>query len=92
MNVPGNRFTTPLWAPVGLRYHATHHLFPSMPYHSLGEAHRRLTRGLPDNTVYLQSSRTSLWDALARLSKEASAASGGIFHGTAGAPAERTGS
>ncbi len=25
-----------LWAPVGLRYHATHHLFMSMPYHNLG--------------------------------------------------------
>ncbi|MEO5706116.1 MAG: fatty acid desaturase [Alteraurantiacibacter sp.] len=32
-----------LWAPVGLRYHATHHLLPSLPYHSLGEAHKRLT-------------------------------------------------
>ena len=25
-----------LWAPVGLRYHATHHLFMSLPYHNLG--------------------------------------------------------
>ena len=29
---------------VGLRYHALHHLMPSMPYHSLPEAHRRLVR------------------------------------------------
>jgi fatty acid desaturase len=27
-----------LWAPVGLRYHALHHLLPSLPYHALGEA------------------------------------------------------
>jgi fatty acid desaturase len=32
-----------IWAPVGLRYHATHHLLPSLPYHSLHEAHRRIT-------------------------------------------------
>jgi fatty acid desaturase len=71
VNVPGNRLVTPLWAPVGLRYHATHHLFPSLPYHALGEAHRRLVRDLPDNTLYLQTSRSSLWDALRRLWQEA---------------------
>jgi len=71
VNVPGNRWVTPLWAPVGLRYHATHHLFPSLPYHALGEAHRRLVRDLPDNTLYLQTSRNSLWDALRRLWREA---------------------
>jgi len=32
----------PLWAPVGLRYHAVHHLFPGLPYHALGEARRRI--------------------------------------------------
>jgi fatty acid desaturase len=30
------------WSPVGLGYHGTHHLFPRMPYHALGRAHRRL--------------------------------------------------
>jgi fatty acid desaturase len=35
-----------LWAPVGLRYHAVHHLFPQLPYHALGTARMRLT-GLP---------------------------------------------
>jgi fatty acid desaturase len=30
-----------IWAPVGLRFHALHHLLPSLPYHSLAEAHRR---------------------------------------------------
>ena len=39
--------TPDLWAPVGLRYHAVHHLFPAMPYHSLAEAHQRLIAAGP---------------------------------------------
>lgn len=70
INVPGN-FITGLWAPVGLRYHATHHLFMSMPYHNLGEAQRRLANGLSDNTLYLKTVRTSMWDALQRIWGEA---------------------
>ena len=73
VNIPGNPLFTPLWAPVGLRYHATHHLFPALPYHALGEAHRRLVRELPDNSLYLQTLRRSLRDALRRLWREADA-------------------
>lgn len=73
INVPGNLFITALWAPVGLRYHATHHLFMSLPYHNLGEAQRRLVNGLSDNTLYLSTVRTSMWDALQRIWGEASA-------------------
>ncbi|SCX49035.1 fatty acid desaturase [Nitrosospira sp. Nsp1] len=73
INVPGNLFITALWAPVGLRYHATHHLFMSLPYHNLGEAQRRLVNGLSDNTLYLKTVRTSMWDALRRIWGEASA-------------------
>jgi fatty acid desaturase len=74
VNVSGNLFLTGLWAPVGLRYHATHHLFPSMPYHALGEGHRRLLRDLSDKRLYLTTLRKSLWDSLQRLWKEASLA------------------
>jgi fatty acid desaturase len=74
VNIPGNLFLTALWAPVGLRYHATHHLFPSMPYHALSRAHRRLIRELPDPTLYRVTLRKSLWDALRRLWREASGA------------------
>ncbi|MGN3974116.1 fatty acid desaturase family protein [Tsuneonella sp. SYSU-LHT278] len=42
VNVPPPGFVAALWAPVGLRYHALHHLLPSLPYHSLAEAHRRI--------------------------------------------------
>lgn len=71
VDVPGNNFLTPLWAPVGLRYHATHHLFPNMPYHATAKAHRRLTEKLSDNRLYLKATRKSLWHALATLWREA---------------------
>lgn len=31
-----------LFEPLGQRYHALHHLLPALPYHAMGEAHRRL--------------------------------------------------
>lgn len=71
VNVPGHIFFTALWAPVGLRYHATHHLFPAMPYHSIGRAHRRLVAGLADNKLYLAANRKSLLHALRMLWREA---------------------
>lgn len=74
VNVPGNPLITPLWAPVGLRFHATHHLFMSMPYHNLAKAHRRLISGLDDNTLYLTTVRSGLWDALRRIWRESARA------------------
>ena len=74
INIPGNFLLTPLWAPVGLRYHATHHLFMSMPYHNLGTAQRRLVTGLTDNTQYIKTVRNGLWDALQHIWRESSAA------------------
>lgn len=72
INIPGNFLITPLWAPVGLRYHATHHLFMSMPYHNLGKAQRRLVNGLTDNSQYIKTIRSGLWDALKRIWHESS--------------------
>ena len=77
VTIPGNPITTGLWAPVGLRYHAVHHLFPGMPYHHLGKAHQRLMRALPANSIYHLTLRKSLWDGLAHLWEETSAARSG---------------
>jgi fatty acid desaturase len=75
INIPGNFLITPLWAPVGLRYHATHHLFMSMPYHNLGKAQRRLVNGLTDNSQYIKTIRSGLWDALRHIWHESSSVS-----------------
>ena len=52
VNVPPPGLIAEIWAPVGLRYHALHHLMPSMPYHALPEAHRRLKAELGENSTY----------------------------------------
>lgn len=52
VNVPPPGTLPALWAPVGLRYHALHHLLPSVPYHALGEAHRRLIATLDADSPY----------------------------------------
>ena len=52
VNVPPPGRIAEIWAPVGLRYHALHHLLPSMPYHSLAEAHRRLSAHLEAGTTF----------------------------------------
>lgn len=52
VNVPPPGMVAEIWAPVGLRYHALHHLMPSMPYHDLPEAHRRLAREMGTGSTY----------------------------------------
>jgi fatty acid desaturase len=53
--------------PVGLRYHATHHLFPSMPYHNMRAAHKRLLARLPADSPYRRTVATSIWPVIFNL-------------------------
>ncbi len=69
VNVPPPGVLAGLWAPVGLRYHALHHLVPSMPYHSLGETHRRLIAHLGVTSTYAQASYPGLFPLLTRLAQ-----------------------
>jgi fatty acid desaturase len=55
--IPGHPLLTELLFPVGLRYHSLHHLLPSLPYHSLGIAHRRLMAQLPADSPYRSTIR-----------------------------------
>ncbi len=67
VNVPPPSLLPAIWAPVGLRFHALHHLLPGLPYHSLGEAHRRLVAALPANSTYHGASYPGLPGLVSRL-------------------------
>ncbi len=83
VNITGQTWLTVVMFPVGLRYHALHHLFPGLPYHRMGAAHRRLMAGLPSDAPYRASNRESffasvgeLWRSAARSPREQSAMRG----------------
>ena len=69
VNVPPPSTLPALWAPVGLRYHAIHHLLPGLPYHALGEAHRRLSAALPSDSQYHRASYAGLPGLVSQLVK-----------------------
>ena len=61
INLRGVPVLTSLIAPVGLRFHALHHLLPAVPYHSLGALHWRLRRELPLEATYHQTEVAGVW-------------------------------
>ncbi|RDC60514.1 hypothetical protein HME9302_01724 [Alteripontixanthobacter maritimus] len=67
VNVPPPGPIAEIWAPVGLRYHALHHLMPSMPYHALPEAHRRLAAEFGDMSTYAGSNHPGMVTLLRRI-------------------------
>ena len=69
VNVPPPATLPALWAPVGLRYHALHHLLPGVPYHNLGEAHRRLCRELDSSSIYHGATHRGLAPLVLRIAK-----------------------
>ncbi len=73
LNFPHRPLITELWGPTGTRYHALHHLFPSLPYHAMPEAHRRLMRELPADSIYRETEEATLTAALRDLWRRANA-------------------
>ena len=67
---PRGRWLPELWAPVGLRYHALHHLLPMLPYHAMRAAHSRLIRQLPADSPYHRTVRRGLWPTLVEMLRE----------------------
>lgn len=75
VNVPPPNLASELWAPVGLRYHALHHLLPRLPYHNLGKAHARLSQAFTADSIYHRASEKGLFEALADLFRRVGAKS-----------------
>jgi fatty acid desaturase len=73
VDYPKNPLVSELWAPVGLRFHALHHIFPTMPYHALATAHHRLIRDLPPDSPYRRCNADSLAKVLGTLWRRARA-------------------
>lgn len=69
VNVPPPGMIAEVWAPVGLRYHALHHLMPSMPYHDLPEAHRRLARELGVGSTYEGANHPGMFTLVGRIAR-----------------------
>lgn len=67
VNYPNRPWLSVLWGPIGTRYHALHHLFPTLPYHAMAEGHRRLMAGLPADSPYRQTVSPGLRHELGQL-------------------------
>lgn len=67
LNLDSTSAVTLLLCPVGLRFHALHHVAPYLPYHALARAHRRLMKELPAGSEYHQVTVASIWEGLGRL-------------------------
>lgn len=67
VTIVGTPWLHELLFPVGLRYHAIHHLFPAMPYHSMPEAHRRFMEQLPASAGYRDTLYGSIVEVFAVL-------------------------
>jgi uncharacterized membrane protein YdjX (TVP38/TMEM64 family)/fatty acid desaturase len=52
VNVPHTGLVSALVLPVGIGYHALHHLDARLPYHAMPEAHARLLATLPKGSAY----------------------------------------
>jgi fatty acid desaturase len=77
VNIPPPSRLAELWAPVGLRYHATHHLLPSLPYHALGVAHRRISAHFGAQSTFAGANYPGMAFLLARIARSSMRASWG---------------
>ena len=75
-NVKGIPLLTEMVYPVGLRHHALHHLLADMPYHNLGQAHRRLLAKLPEDSPYCRTNYSGTWAIIKELWRSAGASDG----------------
>jgi len=69
VNVPPPSPLAAIWAPVGLRYHALHHLLPSVPYHGLSKAHRRLIATLEADSPYHRGNYKGMFPLVGKIAR-----------------------
>jgi len=74
VNVPPPGTLPALWAPVGLRYHALHHLLPSVPYHALGKAHAQLIATLDAQSPYHRGNYKGMLPLVGKIARSTMAA------------------
>ncbi len=65
-NFTGSDPLTWLFFPFSIKYHALHHLFPSLPYHNLSAAHDHLIRTLPADSPYRRLDQPGWWPVARR--------------------------
>ncbi len=65
-NYTGKDPLTFLFFPFSIRFHALHHLFPSLPYHNLKAAHMHLTATLPPDSPYHGLDQQGWWPVARR--------------------------
>jgi fatty acid desaturase len=65
-NFTGRDPLTWLFFPFSIKYHALHHLFPSLPYHNLRAAHEHLVNTLPADSPYLGLDQPGWWPVAKR--------------------------
>jgi fatty acid desaturase len=65
-NFTGNDPLTLLFFPFSIRFHALHHLFPSLPYHNLKAAHAHLSATLPADSPYHGLDQPGWWPVARR--------------------------
>jgi fatty acid desaturase len=56
-----------LFFPMAIRYHALHHLFPSLPYHNLSVAHAYLMQTLPSDSPYHSLEQSGWWSVARKM-------------------------
>lgn len=64
-------FLTWLFFPFAIKYHALHHMFPSLPYHNLQAAHEYLDANLPTDSPYRNLNQPTWWSAASRTFSQA---------------------
>ena len=67
INISGPFPLVNLFFPIGMRYHALHHLLPSLPYHEMRHVHQKLKTELPADSPYLAQTDLALGVALKKL-------------------------